>query len=75
MLLPGKETDLVKGGTMTQDILSLAERLLFLEESDFSVSTGLLVKYNGDHVFVVHNPDRWVVEGNIKKAGVVATNG
>ena len=57
------------------DIITTAERLLSLEGSDYNVSTGLLTKYDGDHVFVVHNPDRWVVDGHKKEAGVVGVGG
>lgn len=64
-----------KGSTMTQDILTTAGKLLLLEESDFDISTGLLVKYNENHVFVVHNPDRWTIDGHIKEAAVVGVGG
>ncbi|MBU7046371.1 MAG: NUDIX domain-containing protein [Theionarchaea archaeon] len=60
---------------MTQDILTTAGRLFSLEESDFDVSTGLLIKFKGDHVFVVHNPDRWVIDIHKKDAGVVGVGG
>ncbi|MBU7030600.1 MAG: NUDIX hydrolase [Theionarchaea archaeon] len=60
---------------MTLDIITTAGRLLLLEDSDFDISTGLLVKYNEYHVFVVHNPDRWVVNGHIKEAAVVGVGG
>lgn len=60
---------------MTRDIITTAERLLSLEGPDYNVSTGLLIKYDGDHVFVVHNPDRWVVHGGITEAGVVGVGG
>lgn len=60
---------------MTQDIITTAGRLLLLERSDFDVSTGLLITYKRDHLFVVHNPDRWVSDGYTKEAGVVGVGG
>lgn len=57
------------------DIITTAEKLLSLEGSDFTVSTGLLITYDEQHVFAVHDPDRWVVHGHIKEAGVVGVGG
>ncbi|KYK37846.1 MAG: hypothetical protein AYK18_08905 [Theionarchaea archaeon DG-70] len=70
-----EEIDLAESDRVTLGIISIAERLLLLERSDFDVSTGLLIKYNRHHVFVIHNPDRWVVNGNKKEAGVVGVGG
>ncbi len=57
------------------DITTTVEKLLSLERSDYNVSTGLLITYDEQHVFVVHNPDRWVVHGDITEAGVVGVGG
>jgi hypothetical protein len=56
---------------MTPNILTLASNLFSLSQDDFKVSTGLLITYHRNHLFAVHNPDRWWIDGSHKKAGVV----
>ncbi|MBU6997836.1 MAG: NUDIX domain-containing protein [Theionarchaea archaeon] len=57
------------------DIREIAQDLFLLEEYGFDVSTGLLITYNGNLVFVIQNPDRWITSGRQKEAGVVGVGG
>jgi hypothetical protein len=49
------------------DIINTAERLLLLKESDFDISTGLLVNHNEHHVFVVQNH---IIESKMREPGM-----
>jgi 8-oxo-dGTP pyrophosphatase MutT (NUDIX family) len=60
---------------MAQDILTMASHLFSLTQNDFNVSTGLLITYHRNHIFAVHNPDRWLINGSHRKAGVVGIGG
>ena len=60
---------------MKNDIISVAEKLFNLKRFEYEISTGLLVKYNGDYVFAIQNPNRWKIVENVKEAGVVGIGG
>jgi len=57
------------------EIIYVAEELFNLESSDYQISTGLLVRYNGNYIFAIQNPNRWKVVENKREAGLVGIGG
>lgn len=57
------------------EIIYVAEELFSLEKSNYEISTGLLVRYQGNHIFAIQNPDSWKVVGNKKETGLVGIGG
>lgn len=56
-------------------IISIIEKLFSLKRSDYEISTGLLVRYDGKYIFGIQNSNRWKVVENKKEAGLVGIGG
>jgi len=57
------------------EIIYVAEELFSLERSNYEISTGLLVRYNGNYIFAIQNPNRWKMVENKREAGLVGIGG